>query len=246
MQKFTRAVTREVEVAGVRLAVTLDEKGVSVRPVGSRGAPHEASWAAVLCALAGRSAGAPAADEVRRAVEALGGSAAPPADDTVAGLLARLDAWLKKNRRRYHKGLLPGATDKALADVGKQLGRPLPEELTAWLRWHDGQNEDLIGCFVESFHLMSAAEIAEAINEYRGQKGWDPAFVPLLDDHQDDYVVVDVSKPGLPVREVWRGRDDHPEVATSMRGWLANLLAEFEAGKYHEESERGEFMRESD
>src|SRR5438067_855762 len=98
MQKFTRAVTREVEVAGVRLAVTLDEKGISVRPVGARSAPHEMSWAAVACALAGRPAAAPAAEEVQRAVEALGGSAAPAADDSVAGLLARLDAWLKKHR----------------------------------------------------------------------------------------------------------------------------------------------------
>src|SRR5262249_17975649 len=154
-----------------------------------------------------------------------------------------LDAWLKKHRKRYHKGLTSGADDKALAKVEKALGRPLPEGLAAWLRWHNGQNEDMIGAFLESFDLMSAGEIATAYEERKGQKGWDAAFVPILDDYQGDHVVLDTSKPELPVREVWRGRDDNPQVAASLREWLAALLADFEAGKYHEEPERGEFIR---
>jgi cell wall assembly regulator SMI1 len=249
MQKFTRALSREVEVAGVRLAVTFTDKGLSVRPVGSRKEPLEASWAALLCALAGRQGGGgePGADQLRQAIEALGGAPAGGSrEEGVPELLARLEAWLKKKRRRYHKGLLPGASDEALAALAKELGGPVPDGLAAWLRWHDGQNEDLVGCFVESFELMSAAEIAEALKERRGKKGWPSSYVPLLDDHQDDYVVVDSSKPELPVREVWQGRDDHPEVATSMRGWLSSLLADFEADKYHEDPERGELMRESE
>ena len=35
MQKFTRAITREIEVGGERLALTFTEQGMSVRPVGS-------------------------------------------------------------------------------------------------------------------------------------------------------------------------------------------------------------------
>lgn len=245
MQKFTRALTREIEVGGERLAITLDDAGLSVRPVGSRRPAHEMTWAAALCALAGRPAGAePAADEIRRAIETLRGGKA--SEDSAADLLAGLDAWLKKNRKRYHKGLLPGADDKALAALEKALGKPLPPELATWLRWHNGQDEDMIGAFVESFNLMSADEIAAAYQERKGEKGWDKAFVPILDDYQGDHVVLDVSKPELPVREVWRGRDDHPEVATSMRGWLAMLLADFEAGKYSEDPERGEFIRGKD
>ncbi len=56
MQKFTRALTREIEVAGERLAVTLDGEGLTVRPVGSRRPPYTLSWAACVCAVAGQFA----------------------------------------------------------------------------------------------------------------------------------------------------------------------------------------------
>src|SRR4051812_28839299 len=79
MQKFTRALTREIDVAGERLAVTLDENGLSIRPVGARKPPRQATWAAILCALTG-GAGEPADDEIRAALEALrGGSSTKPA-----------------------------------------------------------------------------------------------------------------------------------------------------------------------
>jgi hypothetical protein len=44
MQKFTRELTREIEIAGQRLAVTLNEKGVSLRPVGSQRPPAALTW----------------------------------------------------------------------------------------------------------------------------------------------------------------------------------------------------------
>jgi cell wall assembly regulator SMI1 len=237
MQKLTRALTREVSVGGERLTVTLDSKGIQV---GSR----QLSWAGVLCALA--SGAEPDDKAIGKAVEALREASAKGAagqGEDVPALLKRLDAWLKKNRKRYHKALLAGADERQLGDLSKALGKPVPDDLAAWLRWHNGQDEDVIGAFVESFNLMSADEIAAAVKERKGTPGWDPAFIPILDDYQDDLVVLDASKPELPVREVWRGRDDKPEVATSMRGWVAHLLAEFEAGKYHEDSERGEFIR---
>src|SRR5690348_16395442 len=83
MQKFTRALTREIEVGGERLAVTLSEEGISVRPVGARRPPHELSWAACVCAATGHpAAGAePSSDEIAAAVKALkaGGAGKPAA-----------------------------------------------------------------------------------------------------------------------------------------------------------------------
>jgi cell wall assembly regulator SMI1 len=190
------------------------------------------SWEAVLALASGTGPGE----------QGVGKAVAEQVED-VPALLKRLDAWMKKNRKRYHKGLLAGANERQLDELAKALGKPVPEELAAWLRWHNGQDEDMIGAFIESFNVMSADEIADAVKERKGTPGWDPAFIPILDDYQDDLVVLDASKPELPVREVWRGRDDSPEAATSLRGWLANLLAEFEAGKYHEDTERGEFIR---
>src|SRR5260370_37733445 len=53
---FTRSLTREIEVGGERVAVTLDGTGVVLRPVGSRRPPHTATWASVLCAAAAGTA----------------------------------------------------------------------------------------------------------------------------------------------------------------------------------------------
>jgi hypothetical protein len=73
MQKFTRALTREIEVGGERLAVTLDADGLTVRPVGSRRPPHTLSWAACACAVAGQFASEdpPPAHELAEAVKLL-------------------------------------------------------------------------------------------------------------------------------------------------------------------------------
>jgi cell wall assembly regulator SMI1 len=72
MQKFTRSLTREIELAGERLAVTLSEEGLSVRPVGARRPPQTMTWGAWLCACLAQSAGdEPSADEVQEAVRTL-------------------------------------------------------------------------------------------------------------------------------------------------------------------------------
>ena len=79
MQKFTRPIVREIELAGERLAVTFGEKGIDVRPVGSRKPPREMTWQAFLCYLTGPSAGGgePTTEQVSAAVQDLKKSAAP-------------------------------------------------------------------------------------------------------------------------------------------------------------------------
>ncbi len=72
MQKFTRALTREIELAGERLAVTFSEEGMTLRPVGSRRPPFTMSWEAVVCAcFDARGGEAPPADRVAEAVKGL-------------------------------------------------------------------------------------------------------------------------------------------------------------------------------
>ena len=83
MQKFTRALTREIEVGGERLAVTLSEEGLSVRVVGTRKTPYSMTWAACLCALTQGRERPPTEEELAATVKALKAGvkepAAPPA-----------------------------------------------------------------------------------------------------------------------------------------------------------------------
>jgi cell wall assembly regulator SMI1 len=273
MQKFTRALTREIEIAGERLAVTLAEDGVTIRPVGSRRPPHHMSWPVVVCAVTGKlpSAPTPTAAEMSTALTALKSGAgetkpalaravAPPMAPAVAvaaslsmptaapglpALLARLDDWLARHRPRYHDGLLPGASPEDLDALAKAIGKPVPAELRQWLGWHNGQQDDLIGAFYEAFNLMSTAQIVAAWQERTTslEPGWNPNWIPILDDYQDDLIVLDPTQAGVAVREVWRGREDHAVVASSLTAWLERFVADVEAGRFHEDSERGEFHR---
>jgi cell wall assembly regulator SMI1 len=264
MQKFTRALTREVEVGGERLALTFSAEGVSVRPVGSRRPPHSLDWAGVVCACAGKTpaGGAATAEEVSAALAVLHEGAhspkpvkpsasepaaamAPAPAAEVPELLARLDAWLARHRPRYHEALLPPAGEGELSALAQALGQPLPQELRQWLTWHNGQSEDLIGSFYETFNLMSAAQIAAAWQDRQAnpEPGWSNARVPLLDDYQGDLILLDPAQPGCAVREAWRGRQEYSVVAPTLAAWLRAFVNDVEAGRFHEDPERGEFRR---
>jgi len=79
VQKFTRPITREVEIGGERLAFTFSEQGIGVRPVGSRKPPKEINWAALLTHMTGPLAGVPpSAGQMIPALEQLRGPGAKP------------------------------------------------------------------------------------------------------------------------------------------------------------------------
>jgi cell wall assembly regulator SMI1 len=282
MQKFTRALTREIEVAGERLAVTLDAEGLTVRPVGSRRPPHTLSWAACVCAVAGQfatedpppagetaealkaiKAGAPKEEPANPATSAPAhpGAPVPPAEEkapvssttppsahaetSVPALLARVDRWMAAHRARFHRGLLPGANDAELAALKGTLGGPVPEELAELLRWHAGQSPDVPGALEQSWHLMSAAKIASSKKELdtRAPAGWQSGWVPFLEDEGGSYLLLDTTQPGHPVRACWKGNPDHATVAQSLAAWLQDFVTALEAGKYHEDPERGTLHR---
>jgi cell wall assembly regulator SMI1 len=276
MQKFTRALTREVEVGGERLALTFDATGLSVRLVGSRRKPHALSWATIACAAAGNpSAGPePTPEEIADALAALRAGAAkktaakatappvaraammspaekapPPAPVRLADVLPRLDAWLVRHRPSYHAALHPGATPKQLEALQSALGQPLPEELRAWLGWHNGQKEGFHGAFVEAFYLLGTEGIASTARACREEDmvaGWNNAWIPLLTSDQGDLIALDPAAPGRPLREVWQGNDAHDVMAKSLADWAETLLKDFEANRYVEDPERGEVLRVSD
>lgn len=282
MQKFTRALTREIEIAGERLAVTLNEEGLMVRPVGSRRPPHHLSWAACLCAVAGRPATAdpPGAEELEAGIQTLKAGApkekapapasapppaeasapttpshalstadAPPAgksEASLAALLARIDGWLATHRPRFHKGLQPPATDADLAALQEALGAAVPQELATLLRWHNGQDPSVRGGFERDWTLLSAAEIAQTKRDLGANStaGWQVGWLPIADNNADSYLVLDAKVPSSPLRALWHGKPDPQVVASSLTAWLHDFDAALEAGKYHEDAERGTFLRE--
>ena len=276
MQKFTRPITREIELGGGRLALTLTEQGIAIRPVGSRKPPREISWSRLVCVLTGAAAGGPepSAADLAAAVETLkkgdagkaSAAAAPtattsnghadersaasapaaPSAGGVQALLGRLEKWLHQHRRRYLEGLLPGAGAEELNATQAALGVPLPQDLRTLLSWHNGQSGEFIGHLENNWDLMSAGRIVEAKRAMdggdRAQSGWQPAWVPFLEDDAGNYLILDTSQPAAPVRECWQGNPDHSVAAPSLAAWLEQFVGGVEQGRYHEDPERGTFL----
>lgn len=141
--------------------------------------------------------------------------------------LTRIDAWFAKHRPRYFAALRPGALAAGLAG--------LPEPLRILLGWHNGQDADFAGCFVEHFFLMSAADIRAAD---LGEAGW----LPFLDDDAGNYLCVD---PAGAVR-YFDLDGKHQTVAPSLAEWMRAFADDLEAGRYAEDPERGDLLKRTD
>jgi cell wall assembly regulator SMI1 len=272
VQKFTRPITREIECAGERLALTLSEQGIAVRPVGSRKPPWELTWPNLICVLTDQGASdrhVPTAEQVSEAVNRLKtspttvrskpagdvsvhdnrpASAPPPAD--YGALLSRLDRWLEHHRPRFLHALQPGASAADLDMLQAHIDLPVPAGLRALLSWHNGQKPEVTGSFEQSWKLMGTAAIAEAKKERdddntgaSAKGGWQRSWIPFLDDDDGDYLCIDTSKPEEPVCGFWLGEDRKPPITPSLAAWLEGFVSALERGEYHEDPERGELLR---
>jgi cell wall assembly regulator SMI1 len=94
---------------------------------------------------------------------------------------------------------------------------------------------------------MSTQQIGQVKKELDAENtpNWHAAWIPFLDDDNDNYVCLDNRQPGYPVRECWRGRQEHAIVAESLTAWVENLVKELEQGLYVEDQERGTFNKKT-
>lgn len=138
--------------------------------------------------------------------------------------LQRINAWFARQRPRYFAALKPGAAATELTGW--------PEPLRILLGWHDGQDRDFAGTFVEHWFLMSAADIRAARID---QPGW----LPFLDDDAGNYLCLAVDG-SLHYLEV-DGKDRM--VAASLAEWARAFADDLEQGGYVEDPERGDLLR---
>jgi len=173
-----------------------------------------------------------------------------PAPRACLALLLRLERWLTDHRPRYLQGLFPAASEADLNFLESALGACLPEELRTLLSWHNGQRPDFVGSFEQSWNLMGTRAISEAKREMDGDNtgvaakgGWQSTWIPLLDDDAGDYLCLDASQREAPVYAFWFGEAARPPIAPSLTTWLEDFVTGVERGEYHEDPERGFFLR---
>jgi cell wall assembly regulator SMI1 len=160
-------------------------------------------------------------------------------------LLARLDQWLARHRKRFQQNLQPGASEAELDALGKSLGKPVPAGLRTLLGWHNGQGDDFVGYFENHWLLMNTATIAVAKQELDAGAvdGWNAAWIPFLDDDGGDFLVLDTSQSEPPVLAFYLDAPPARVVAKSLEAWVKDFVDATLAGDYFEEPERGTFTR---
>jgi cell wall assembly regulator SMI1 len=142
------------------------------------------------------------------------------------------------------QALRPGATAAELDTLHSHLGVELPASLRTLLLWHNGQKEDRLGGFEQDWRLMSTEHIQKASRDLRDSvKKAGTAWLPLFEDGNGDYLFLDTSTTPPPLRAYWVGKTEQPTVAPSLEVWLEEFVRAVEHGQYHEEAERGTFIR---
>ena len=163
----------QIDLKGKAFTTTAGKIGkaghTKIKELSSNAEAKAASEAAIAAkvkegyALAGKPAKAKAA---RPAKPAKPTKAAKTANtDALAKAIESIKKWMSKNGAEVLvKNLAKGANDGAIKKAEKALGFPLPPELAALWRIHDGQKEELNG-FIGSLDLLGSKH-APTIREF--------------------------------------------------------------------------------
>lgn len=167
MQQFTRSLTREIEVGGERLALTLSKEGLSVRPVGGRRPPYTMSWQACLYACVAGVEQEPSTEQIQQALQAVRAGAPKTGEKASAAEEAAAPASSP-----------PAATDKAApsgqpASSGHTMNELL-SRLDRWLSAHRKrfQHALLPGARSADFDALAAVLGKPVPEELRALLAW--------------------------------------------------------------------------
>lgn len=164
-------------------------------------------------------------------------------------LLARLDRWLAENRPAYYAGLVPGASAADIDELARAVGGELPPLLRELLSWRNGQSGDCDGCLESLWFLMSARDIADAmeelvwVEETEGFEDlwWGAGWVPFLGNIYGDHLCVDLQgafdgKPGQLIE--FRSKSESRDIRyPSLEAWLETFVIALETGMFEEADE---------
>ncbi len=146
--------------------------------------------------------------------------------------LARIDELLDKVSPDALDAMRAGATDVALKRLSKALGgKPLPEPIATFFRWHDGQSTPV------SLHAgdnRTPMSIAESLDAWRflGDpdeeilQPWSKTWLPLFTNGAGDYLCVITSgKDAGALVEYWHTDKDRNQPHASLEAWADHVIA---------------------
>src|SRR5437870_5083314 len=117
----------------------------------------------------------------------------------LAAKLARIDELLKTVNAEAAKSLAKPATAAKLAKLAKVV--PVPDDVLALFRWHDGQKKQ-VNLHPEDNRCLLSVDDALDAWKFLGDpeeeicQPWSKTWLPLLGNGAGDYVCVETAKKG--------------------------------------------------
>lgn len=157
--------------------------------------------------------------------------------DLVAGLEA-LEAWHAENQTAVAPRFAPGIREADLDGLRGRVGAPLPDELVALYRWHDGTSggcDDFAGPVFVAYHCMLSLQQALDIRERDGRLLALPrTWLPVL-YFQEEYFYVVLDDPAPAALPVFHRLMESENVVafTNVQTMVATFVEAARSGVWH-------------
>jgi cell wall assembly regulator SMI1 len=194
------------------------------------------------------------------------GEAKPMLQESIAPVLARLDAWYAAHLSAHEYAFNPPADDAQIDAFEALIGAEMPRSYRQLYRWHDGESDDRRGHLYGLPLLPLAGAAAEwqawrrTAAEFGGDRyaipgdGWpqgavdpaytNPAWIPLTSDGSGGHIGLDFDPwpNGRVGQVILFGRDEDVKVVLAdslgqFLEWVARLL---ESGNFRLRARPGE------
>lgn len=157
--------------------------------------------------------------------------------------VARLDAWLQKNRPDYYASLQPGLTPDELSELERRCGQPFSDSFKSFLTWRSGGDEPLLENWSLNTELVETwQELCDT--EFDRPNSWNEAWIPFLQNGAGDHLCLDMAgtftRHKGQILEFWLDWEARAVTHPSFDLWLDVLVRSLEAGGW-EEGEDGDW-----
>jgi hypothetical protein len=142
---------------------------------------------------------------------------------SVESLWQRWEAWLRASAPGLLDGLGDPATGAEIAAAAEALGAPLPGDLEALYRAHDGA-----ALIVGGYDIASLEDLVEARSQLAGRDPEIARCLPFVDHGGGEHFAIDPAG-----RVIELAADAGPELlADDLESWMAAIVADLERGLY--------------
>lgn len=144
--------------------------------------------------------------------------------------LELVDRTLKEVRPHVHKLLQPGAGAGELKDLSQHIfgGLSLPEELTVWFGWHNGQegyDPPSPDNNLTLLPIRMAIECWDVCNDPETMRPWSRSWLPLFENGAGDYWVYETEgKKAGSLIAYWHDEKSRTQVFESLTAWASDLV----------------------